>query len=176
MVLIKRHYFEKLPFGAAFCFLRIATESPREMVFAKAFWVEGMAAKTLNGNPYREFESFSLRQLGSGRLFSAQLCWQLSPVLAAISDLSSRLLNRQSQLILLQMAHFSPEFWTPRIRYGSPNSSVSRGLGTLTKLGFCSSSRTGESNRVRNRHTEVRYIPPQPGIPPFGQASQETQE
>ena len=34
----------------------------------------------------------SLRQLGRSRLFSAQLCWQLSPVLAAISDLSAGLL------------------------------------------------------------------------------------
>jgi hypothetical protein len=36
------------------------------------------------------------------------------------------------------MAHLSLELWTPRIRYGSPNSSVSRGLWTPTKWGFCS--------------------------------------
>ena len=59
-----------------------------------------------------EFESLSLRQLGRSRLFSAQLCRQFTPVLAAISDLSSGLLNRQSQLVLLQMAHFSLELWT----------------------------------------------------------------
>ena len=73
-------------------------------------------------------EFLSLRQLGRSRLFSAQLCWQVSPVLAAISGLSSGRLNRQGQLVLLQMTHFSQELWTLRIRYGSPNSSVSRGL------------------------------------------------
>jgi hypothetical protein len=34
----------------------------------------------------------SLRQLGRSRIFSARDCWQLSPVLAAVSDLSSGLL------------------------------------------------------------------------------------
>src|ERR1700730_14727720 len=37
-------------------------------------------------------ELLSLRQLGRSRLFSAQGCWQLSPVFAAISDFNSRLL------------------------------------------------------------------------------------
>jgi hypothetical protein len=36
--------------------------------------------------------------------------------------------NRQSRLIVLRMAHFSLELWTLRIRYGSRNSNVSRGL------------------------------------------------
>jgi hypothetical protein len=35
----------------------------------------------------------SLRQLRRSRLFSARRCWQLSPSLAAISDLGSGLLN-----------------------------------------------------------------------------------
>jgi hypothetical protein len=43
--------------------------------------------------------------------------------------------NRQCRLILLQMARFSPELWTPRIRYGSRNSSVSRCLWNSTKWG-----------------------------------------
>jgi hypothetical protein len=31
------------------------------------------------------------------------------------------------------------------------------------EIGFCSFSRTGESVRLRNRYTEVRILPPQPG-------------
>ena len=58
------------------------------------------------------------------------------------------------------MAYFSPELWTARIQYGSPNSSVLRDLRTLTTLGLCSSSRTGERNRFRNRHIELRYFHP----------------
>jgi hypothetical protein len=37
------------------------------------------------------------------------------------------------------------------------------------EIGFCSSSRTGEINRVRNR--PVRYLLPQPGSPAFRPAS-----
>lgn len=44
------------------------------------------------------------------------------------------------------------------------------------EMEFCSSPRTGESNRVRNRRIEVRYLPLQPGIPAFGPTSQETRE
>ena len=43
--------------------------------------------------------------------------------------------NRQSLLILLRMAHLSPELWTLRIRYGSRNSNVSRGLWIVVKWG-----------------------------------------
>jgi hypothetical protein len=50
-------------------------------------------------------------------------------------SLELRTYNRQSRLILLRKAHFSPKLWTLRIRHGSRNSNVSRGLRILTKRG-----------------------------------------
>jgi hypothetical protein len=44
------------------------------------------------------------------------------------------------------------------------------------EMGFCNSSRTGKGIRFRNRHIEVRLLPPQPPIPAFSLASQETRE
>jgi hypothetical protein len=49
---------------------------------------------------YREFESLSRRQLRRSRLFSVRECWQLSPLLAAISDLSSGLLIGRVRLFV----------------------------------------------------------------------------
>jgi len=43
--------------------------------------------------------------------------------------------KRQSPPIILRMAQFSPELWTPRIRYGSLNSSVSSGLRISDEMG-----------------------------------------
>ena len=104
----------------------------------------------------------SLRQLRCSRLFSVRRCWELSPVLAAISVLDSGLLNG-------------------RARPSTPNGSIlSRALDSAysvrfskfecferlmnsDEMGFCKSSRAGKSIRFRNRHIEVRFLPPQPG-------------
>lgn len=61
--------------------------------------------------------------------------------------------------------------WTPRVQIR-----VSREAYERQRNWGSVPSRTGEINRVRNRHIEVRYLPPQPGIPAFGSASQETRE
>ena len=104
----------------------------------------------------------SLRQLRCSRLFSARGCWQLSPVLAVISDLSS------GSLIGRARPFFSE--WL-----NSLQSSGLRGFGTVfeirvfellmnsDEMGFCKSSRAGKSIRFRIRHIEVRILPPQPG-------------
>jgi hypothetical protein len=39
------------------------------------------------------------------------------------------------------------------------------------EMGFCKSSRAGKSIRFRNRHIEVRFLPPQPRIPIFREFS-----
>jgi len=106
----------------------------------------------------------SLRQLRCSRLFSVRRCWELSPVLAAISVLDSGLLNG-------------------RARPSTPNGSIlSRALDSAysvrfskfecferlmnsDEMGFCKSSRAGKSIRFRNRHIEVRFLPPQPSSP-----------
>ena len=41
---------------------------------------------------------------------------------------------------------------------------------------FCRFSRTGDSNRFRTRHMEVRILPPQPATSALGLAYQETRE
>jgi hypothetical protein len=84
-----------------------------------------------------------LRQPGANRIFSARDYWQLSPVFAVISDLSSG----------------------PLI--GSGGSFFSEWL----KWGFCSPSRTGENIRFRIA-IEVRILSPQPGVRAFGQVSE----
>ena len=88
----------------------------------------GLLSSTLTYVEKVRPQFLSLRQLGRSRLFSAQLCWQLSPILAAIFDSSSGRLFGEGSSFFSKMAHFSLELWTPRFRYGSPNSSVSRGL------------------------------------------------
>jgi hypothetical protein len=63
----------------------------------------------------------SLRQLGQSRIFSSRDCWQLSPVLAAISNLSSGLLIGRGGLF------FSD--WLISLR-----SSGLRGLSTVLEI------------------------------------------
>jgi hypothetical protein len=70
----------------------------------------------------------SLRQLGRSPVFSERTYWQLSPAAAPIFSLGLRTPNRQGRPIFLRMAHSSPKLWTPKIRYGSRNSNVSRSL------------------------------------------------
>jgi hypothetical protein len=41
-------------------------------------------------------------------------------------------------------------------------------LMSANKMGFYNPSRTAEINQVRNRHIEVRYLPPQPPSPASG--------
>src|SRR3954468_11056979 len=70
-------------------------------------WPSGLRrtlGKRVCGKPYRGFESHSLRQLGQSLNFSAGGCWQLSPVLAAISHLSSGPLIGREVSIPLRMA------------------------------------------------------------------------
>jgi hypothetical protein len=90
----------------------------------------------------------SLRQLGRSRLLSARGCWKFSPVLAAISDLSSGLQSAKS-------AHSSPNRSflsealdsTDSVRFSKLE--CFERLMNASEIGFCSSSRTGKSNRFR---------------------------
>jgi hypothetical protein len=77
--------------------------------------------------------------------------------------------KRQSPPILLRMAQFSPDLWTPPIWYGSRNSNVSRCLCILIKWG---SVALLEQARASDFEIAVLRFEPaaQPGIPPFGQA------
>jgi hypothetical protein len=75
---------------------------------------------SIGREPYRVFESLSLRQLRRCRPFSSRRC--------QLFLIWSRTSRRQCPPILLRMAQFSPDLWTPRIPHGSRNSSVSSGL------------------------------------------------
>jgi hypothetical protein len=99
----------------------------------------------------------------------------IRPVLAAISDLNS------GPLIDGVGSFFSE--WLISLRGSGLRESVRFSkferfemFMNSTKWRFPSSSRTGKSIRFRNRHFEVRNLPPQPPIRAFRQASRETRE
>jgi len=85
-------------------------------------------AQTLNENPYREFESLSLRHLSRSRMFSGRVCRAIKPNSGTDFSFELRTPSRQGELVILRKAHLSPKLWTPRIRYGARNSNVSKGL------------------------------------------------
>jgi hypothetical protein len=128
------------------------------------------ASKTMPGWPgksrksYLQFESPSLRQLDRSRIFSARDCWQLSPVLAAISDLSTGLLIGRGGSFFSEWLN---SLWSSGLRGFSTvlKFECFERLMNSNEMGFCSASRTGKSIRFRNRHIEVRNLPPQPRGP-----------
>ena len=133
----------------------------------RGIWVGRVgAAQTLNEMPYRKFESLSLRQLGRSRLFSVRGCWQLSPVLAVIFDLSSGVLigkvgsffsERPIYLRSSGLRGFGTDLEIPTFRraYEFQRKEVLRLL---------SESR---ERPIPIRHVQVRILPRQPGSPRF---------
>jgi hypothetical protein len=78
-----------------------------------------------------------------------QFLGNLSPITAAISHLNSGLLLGRACLIVLRKAHLSPKLCTPRLRYGSRNSNVSKSLRISTKRDFAAllgQARASEAN------------------------------
>jgi hypothetical protein len=112
----------------------------------------------------------SLRQLAQGRVFSRRTSWQLSPIAAAISHLSSALLVGDNGYQSPKGPFFSEALdSTDSVRF----SKFERFELLINFSGkrFCGFSRTGERVRFPIRCLGVRILPPQPAILTFSFAA-----
>jgi hypothetical protein len=71
-----------------------------------------LLSSTLDNVEKVRSQFLSLRQFHRSPLFSGSTCWQLSPVVAAISNLGSGLRIGRAGFVFLRMARFSSKLWT----------------------------------------------------------------
>ena len=91
-------------------------------------------------------------------MFSAQFEGAIKPNSGTNFSFELRTPSRRGAFDILRKAHLSPKLWTPRIRYGTRNSNLSKSLQTVTKIGSATPlGRARASDPIR--HVTGRNLP-----------------